>query len=213
MDQGQGAPVVLRLEVQVEPAKLADQEHSFVDHGAGGQGDHIGPAVGLFKYPAGHEQAAVKVQPPGRPLRTAHKALPDSGHGGQGHGAEQPRIHWDLPPAQKGQPFPGADSLEARLLRPARFGRPGQKEHPYAVVPGIPKADAQLLPHPAEEGVADLEHDADAVADLPGGVLPGPVLQLLHDGQGVVHHAVAGDPVDADHRTDAAGVVLKGRVV
>ena len=57
--------------------------------------------------------------------------------------------------------------------------------------------------------MGDLQQDADTVAGLPGSVLAGPVLQLLHNLQRVVHRAVIGFAVDADHRADAAGVMLQ----
>ena len=61
--------------------------------------------------------------------------------------------------------------------------------------------------------MGDLEQDAHAVAGLALGVLAGPVLQLLHDLQGVVHRGVAPAAPDVHHGADAAGVVLKPWVV
>ena len=57
--------------------------------------------------------------------------------------------------------------------------------------------------------MGNLHQQAHAVAHLAGGVLARPVLQALHNGQGVVNDAMAGNAVDAHHRTDAAGIVLK----
>ena len=57
--------------------------------------------------------------------------------------------------------------------------------------------------------MGDLEHDANAVAGLSGGVLAGAVLQLFHDFQSVVHGLVGFPALQVHHRTDAAGVVLK----
>ena len=65
----------------------------------------------------------------------------------------------------------------------------------------------------AHKPVRDLHHETHAVAGLAAGVAPGAVLQLLHDLERVVHRAVRLLAADADHRADAAGVVLKGRIV
>ena len=61
--------------------------------------------------------------------------------------------------------------------------------------------------------MGDLNQYAHAVAHLAGGVLSGPVLQPLHNGQSIIHNGVAGNAVDAHHGADAAGVVFKiGRI-
>ena len=54
-----------------------------------------------------------------------------------------------------------------------------------------------------------LYHYAHTVAHFAGGILTGPVLQPLHNGQGIVHNAMAGNTVNADHGTDTAGIMLK----
>ena len=54
-----------------------------------------------------------------------------------------------------------------------------------------------------------MQQYAYAVAYLSGGILTGPVLQPLHNGQGIVHHIVAGNAVDIHNGTDAAGIVLE----
>jgi len=64
-----------------------------------------------------------------------------------------------------------------------------------------------------EELVRDLGEDADAVAGLAVGVAAGPVLQVLHDRQGVVHGLAAAHAFDIDTAADPAVVVLEGRLV
>ena len=49
------------LQVRIKGAQLADQEHALIDHGAAGQGAHIGVGVALLKGPADHIQPPVKV--------------------------------------------------------------------------------------------------------------------------------------------------------
>ena len=88
-----------------------------------------------------------------------------------------------------------------------------EEEHTDAVVPLTAQADALLLRYPGEKAVGDLQQDAHAVAGLPGGVLARPVLQLLHDLQGVVHRGVGFPALDVHHAADAAGVVLKPGVI
>ena len=61
--------------------------------------------------------------------------------------------------------------------------------------------------------VGDLEEDAHTVAGLALGVLSGPVLQLFHDFQGVVHRPVALQALDIHHGTDSTGVMLKGGII
>ena len=81
----------------------------------------------------------------------------------------------------------------------------GQEEHANAIVPLLPKGEAQ----PRKEGMADLQQHTHAVAHLAGGVLSGPVLQPLHNGQGIGNNLVAGNAVNTDNRADAAGIMLK----
>ena len=57
--------------------------------------------------------------------------------------------------------------------------------------------------------MADLQHDAHAVAGLALGILAGTVLQPLHNGQCIVHGLVAFAALDIHHSANAAGIVLK----
>ena len=57
--------------------------------------------------------------------------------------------------------------------------------------------------------MADLQQHADPVAHLPGGILSGPMLQPLYNGQGIGNNFMAGNAVDADNGADAAGIVFK----
>ena len=59
----------------------------------------------------------------------------------------------------------------------------------------------------------NLHHEAHAVAGFAAGVLAGAVLELFDDFERVVHGAVRLLAADADHRADAAGVVLKGGII
>ena len=213
VDQGQGALAVLRLQVSVEPAQLAHQEHALVDDGPAGEGGDIGVDIGLLEHPPGHIQLPVKVQPRGAVRRTLHKALEDGGHAVQSPLAQDLRVGGHLPPAQKLHALLGHDDLQHLLGLGPLEGVRGEEEHAHAVVPGSAQGDALGGGRPDHQGVGDLHHEAHAVAGLAGGVLAGPVLQLFHDLQRVVHHAVGAAALQVHHRADAAGVVLEARVV
>lgn len=88
-----------------------------------------------------------------------------------------------------------------------------EEEHTHAVFALVAEADVQLVGHLREEAVADLQHDADAVAGLALGVLSGAVLKALHDGQCIADGLVALAALDVHHRADAAGIVLELGVI
>ena len=56
--------------------------------------------------------------------------------------------------------------------------------------------------------MGNLQQNPNAITGLARGVLAGPVLQLFHDLQGVVHGFVALPSVDSYHRANTAGVVF-----
>ena len=214
VDQGDGALVVPVLEVGVEPAQLVDQEHALVDDGPAGQGGHIGAlAPRLLEHPPGHIELPVKIQPPAHAGRPLHKPLLDAGHLGQGLVAQDGGLHGHGAPAQELHALLLHDDLEHLLGLAPLQGVLGEEEHAHAVVPLLPQGEAQVPHGLGEEGVGDLDQDAHAVAGLALGVLARPVLQLFHDLQRVVHRLVGLAAVDVHHRADAAGIVLKGRVV
>ena len=61
--------------------------------------------------------------------------------------------------------------------------------------------------------MGDLKENAHAVAGLPGGILAGPVLQLLHDLQRAVYRAVRARSGDVHHRADPTGIMFESFVV
>ena len=64
-----------------------------------------------------------------------------------------------------------------------------------------------------EEGMGNLEHNANAVTGLTGGVLAGTVLQTLYNGKGIVYRGIVLGAVNVDNGTDAAVVMLEGGIV
>ena len=89
----------------------------------------------------------------------------------------------------------------------------GKEKHTYAIVSRLPQLDAALRGGLLKKLVGDLEEDAHTVAGLALGVLSGPVLQLFHDFQGVVHRPVALPALDIHHGADSTGVMLKGGII
>ena len=57
--------------------------------------------------------------------------------------------------------------------------------------------------------MADLQQYAYAVAHFTGGILSGPVLQPLHNGQRIGDNLVTGNAINAHNSADAAGIVLE----
>ena len=164
--------------------------------------------VGLLKFPADDIELPVKIQSPFCLRRAADEALEDGGHAVPGPVTQHLRRHRHLPPAQEIQPFLLTDDLK-HLFGPAAQQRVlGKKEHAHAVVPLLSQGHALLRHRPQEEPVGYLEHQTHAVPNLTGGVLAGPVLQLLHNFQRVVHRPAGPLPPDADDGADAAGVML-----
>lgn len=73
--------------------------------------------------------------------------------------------------------------------------------------------DAALRGRLLKKLVGDLEEDAHAVTGLSLSVLSRSMLQLLHDFQRTVHRLIALAALDVHHGSDAAGIVLKRRVI
>lgn len=208
-----GAVVVPTLQVQVELPQFPHQEHPLIYHCPAGQGGDIGVVVGLLKDSAGHIQPAVELQSPGRIPRPLHEGLLDVGHLGQCLLAQHLWADRHLPPAQKFHAFLGHNDLEHLLSLIAPESVLGKEKHTYAIVPRLPQLDAALRGRLLKKLVGDLEEDAHAVTGLSLSVLSRSMLQLLHDFQRTVHRLIALAALDVHHGSDAAGIVLKRRVI
>ena len=209
MDQGDGRLVVLALQIRIEPPQLAHQEHALVDDGPAGERRHIGVVVALLELPADDVQLPVEGDAPLHVLGPLHKALENGGHAVQRLLAQDLRMDRHLSPAQEADALLVGDDLQHLLGLIAQEPVLRHKEHAHAVVPGAAQGDATGCRRLFEEFMGNLQQDAHAVAGLSGGVLAGPVLQLFHDFQRVIHGAVVGLAVDADDGADAAGVMLQ----
>ena len=209
MHHADGGLVVLVLQVKVEQAQIVHQEHALVDDGAAGQAGHIGAVAGLLEHAAHHIQFAVKVDALAHLGGLFDEALPDGGHAVAGFLAHGVRVHGHLAPGQELQPLLAGDHLEQLHGLGAHVLVLGEEEHAHAVFPLVAKADVAFIGHLGEKFMADLQQNAHAVTGLALGVLPGAVLQPLHDAQSVVHGLVALAALDVHHSADAAGIVLK----
>ena len=213
VDHGDGGPIILILEVRIEFPQLRDQEHTLVDDGAAGAGDHISIVIGLFKDTAGNVELAVKFQTSLHALRPGDKGLLDIGHAGYRLLPQHLRLDGDGTPAQKGHALTLHNDLEHLFGLTPGQGVLGEEEHANAVIPLLAQVNAQLPGSLGKKAVADLEHDANAVAGLALSVLAGTVFQLFHDLQGVIHGSMGLAALDVHYRADAAGVMLKAGVV
>ena len=122
--------------------------------------------------------------------------------------AEDIGVNRDVSPAEELQALLLGDDLHHAHGERALQVVLRQEEHADAVVPLVSEGDAALCGSLLEEAVADLRQNADAVADLAGGILAGAVLELLHDVQCIIEDLIILVSVDVDDGTDAAGIVF-----
>ena len=213
MDHADGGFIVLVLQIEVELAQVVDEEHALVHDGAAGQAGDIGAVAGLLEDPADDVELAVKVDALAHLGRLFDEALPDGGHTVAGFLAHGVGVYRHFAPCQKLKALFAGDKLKKLHGLSAQMLVLGEEEHTHAVFALVAKADVQLVGHLGEEAVADLQHDAHAVAGLALGVLAGAVLKALHDGQRVADGLVALAALDVHDGTDAAGVVLEPGVI
>ena len=213
VDQGNGGFVAGVLEVPVELPQLVDQKHTLVDNGPAAEGGHIGVPHRLLILPADNVQPAVKVQVLLGLFRPADKALPDGGHAVPGPLAQNLGIHRHLPPAQKLHPVLFHQNLKELLPLAAVKPVLGKEKHADGIASWPLQVDSLLCRGGGKEGMGDLKENAHAVAGLPGGILAGPVLQLLHDLQRAVYRAVRARSGDVHHRADPTGIMFESFVV
>ena len=203
---GDGADEIPALQIGIERPQLGDEEHALVDDGSAGHGADVAVGVALLEDSPGGVEPPVEVQTPGSVLRAGDERLLDDGHAGARPLAQHAGVHRYLAPAEKAQPLLLHHDLHqlARLRPLEPVG--GQKQHGHAVVPLTGQLKAQRLR--AEEGVGNLSHQSYAVAGAAVRVPARAVLQLFHDLQRLIHDGAALLAINADHRADAARVVL-----
>ena len=217
MVDGEVGDEALVQEVGVEGRQLLGQEHALVDDRAARQRAHV--EVGdvlvqdlLLDAPADDEEIGLEGVLVDAAVLADHDLL-DLGARRVGLLADDVDVDRHLAPAVDGVARLedlGLDDAAAALLG-LEVGL-GKEDHADGealvarLVPGV----ADMLD---EEVLRDLQVDAGAVAGLPVGVDGAAVPHLLQGADAVDHDLAAGHAVDGGDETDAAGVVLFGRVV
>ena len=165
----------------------------------------------LLELSSHNVKPAVKVDAFLHAFRSLNEALSDAGHAVDGRFPENLFMDGHFAPAE---------DFHALLLRdhfkhPLRQGPSErvlrQEKHTDAVVSFFcicHFADPGLACCFYKEFVGDLRQDADAVAHLAGGVLAGPVFELLHDVQRVIQDLVVLSAIDIHNTSDAAGIMF-----
>ena len=206
MHHRNGRAEIFLLQVTVKAPELADEKHPFVDDRSAREADDISVIVRLFKFPSHHIQPPVKRQAACHVVRLLYKALEDSRHAVSGCFPQDLRMNGHFTPAKELHSFLFRNNFK-HLLRLSAVQCVMRKEkHADPVISGIRQADVFLFDRLFEEGMADLGENPDAVPDLPGCILPGAVLQLFNDFQGVVHDVTALSPFDVNDNSDSAGI-------
>jgi hypothetical protein len=207
--QGQRGLVALVLQIVKEFPELPYQEHALVDDRPARERHDVGAGDGLLVFAAGDVESAVEVQSACDVLRAADKALLDGRHALCRERAQNLRMRRHFAPEEQLHALLFEDDLEELAAAAARERVLRQKQHADRVVARLAQLHALLPGHIGKEAVGDLQHDADAVAGVAGGVFAGPVLELFHDFQRAVDRRMVGPAADIDDRADPAGIVLR----
>ncbi len=204
-----GRIIVPALEIPEKSPELTHQKHPLVDNGPAGQGNHISIVCGLLENTAQNIQKPVKGQPFFHPVRFPDKSLHNTGHTRQRLMPQNLRFGGHSPPAQKFQAFLLNDDFKHLFgLVPFQFIL-GKEKHPDAIFPLSAQGNPQRLRHFRKKAVRNLYQNTHAVACLALCVLTGPVLQIFHYFQGILHDLMAFHAPDIDTGANAAVVMLK----
>ena len=116
-------------------------------------------------------------------------------------------MHRHLTPAEETESVLLGDDLEHTLREGPLQLILREEKHTDTVVALVTQLDALRECHLLKEAVADLQEDADAVADLAARVLTSAVLELFHDVQCIVQDARILVAVDVHDAADSAGIL------
>ena len=116
-------------------------------------------------------------------------------------------MHRYLTPAEETESVLLGDDLEHALREGPLQLILREEKHADTVVALVTQLDALRECRLLKEAVADLQEDADAVADLTARVLTGAVLELFHDVQCIVQDARILVAVDVHDAADTAGIL------
>ena len=116
-------------------------------------------------------------------------------------------MHRYLTPAEETESVLLGDDLEHTLREGPLQLVLREEKHADTVVTLVTKLDPLRECRLLKEAVADLQEDADAIADLAARVLTGAVLELFHDMQCIVQDARILVAVDVHDAADTAGIL------
>ena len=133
--QGNGGIIVRVLQIHKEGTELSHQEHSFINNGTAGHGDHIGSVVRLLKTSAGHIQPPIKGQALFYILRFLNKRLHNAGHLFQCFVSQHCWICGNLSPAKELQAFFFHDALKHLFRLTLLKYVLGKEKHTDTVLP------------------------------------------------------------------------------
>ena len=123
------------------------------------------------------------------------------------------RVDRNVAPAEDALAFGAHGALELLLAGQPRGAFLGQEDHADAVLAGRRQGHALAGHLGSIEGVGDLDEDAGAVAKELVGAGGAPVIEVEQDLQTLLDDRVASGALDMGNETDAARVVLVGRIV
>jgi hypothetical protein len=207
--QGELGGVARVRQVREERLELPGGQHALVGERAGRQGREVDPelALGTLAQP---ERPAVQVDARELAGRVGHDQLAEERHRGAGGGTDQVGGHLHVAPGEHVELLLGGDGLDRPHGGGALVLAGGQEGHADRVA-----ADGRQLgvDHVAQERVRDLREDAGAVAGVLLGADRAAVVQVEQRGEPGVDDVAAGGAAQRRHEGEAAGVVLRCRVV
>src|SRR5690606_25574487 len=214
-----GADELRVLQIPKEAGQLTGQEQPVVDDGPGRQARNV-EAIFLAQVTFADRPLRPLADDEQLPFEDrllfaggADEHLSDVGGRLSGQWAGGRLIDRHLAPAE--QTLTGAEDLVFEdLPAPVPFQSiPRQEHEAYGVLPHRRQLDAELHTLPAEERVRDLDEQAGAVAGQGVTATSAAVLEVEEDVHTFAHDVVRWLTPDICNETDAAGIMLKLRVV
>ena len=206
-------------QVRVEHGELRPGEHALVGDGAAGEaydvellGARQVPAGGLF-LDAASDDVELALEGVGGDAAAGDEDLADAGLGVAGQLPEVLAVAGHLAPAEHVGALLQGRALYQVHAALGQGGLGGQEDHADGVLTRLGQAGLQAGVGMAEELVRYLQEQPGAVA---GGLIAADgaaVLQVDEDLHGVLDDVMVGQPVEPGNETDAARVVLEGRIV
>ena len=222
MDQGQRGDDAWVLQVEKVFAHLVGQQQAFVDDRAGGhRRDEVFLAVlepEVLDRVAGGFADDIELALEGvgdhDVATAADEDLADDRLGLTHQRAHlHGRVDRDVAPAEDALALGAHGALEFLLAGQSRGAFFWQEDHADAVLAGRRQGHALAGHLGAIEGVGDLDENAGAVAEELVGAGGAAVIEVEQDLQTLLDDRVASGALDVGNETDAARVVLVGRIV